>query len=337
MAQNAAKRWSELFGRLTPTTSCPHLAINMSITRYVWQAPEKISAICVTLHRHDSLTRADVKSLAAKIEVPYSTLTSAIQKTRFSTELEEKLSAACRFDHQHCSWVDDSVPEWLRRDKSYSGQDSAERFRSHLAERWGAPLVSFRTERSEFKAFDPHMVKHHLSDAGQATPVGLPMQLFLAAHFQPFHHRSGIEFGFRKAAIMVEIHAGSARAGERLGYPEPAVLRDATIHGEVESPLQRWMIEHCGGERGMLAGEYATRDEPLMTLAGCDDGVSLTSSIDVNIFDRMSLVGSCEHTLSVNKQELIEQIFLRELPAAEERSGWITISREKIVIARYGQ
>jgi hypothetical protein len=160
----------------------------------------------------------------------------------------------------------------------------------------------------------------------------MDMQLFLAAHFQPFHHRSGIAFGFRKAALMVEIHSPNARVSECLGHPSAAALGDATIHGETGSPLQRWLIE---GE--ILAGEYATNDQPLMSVSGCEDGIGLTSSIDVNVFDRTSFVSEGELDLSVNKQELIEQIFLRDLPAAEPRTGWITVSREKIVIARYGR
>ncbi|MEA3041603.1 MAG: hypothetical protein QOC65_1092 [Sphingomonadales bacterium] len=309
----------------------------MTITRFVCQAGEKIDSICAMLHRHGSLPKADTKSLALKLGIPYTTLTSAIRNERFSTEVEEKLASACGFDHQHGSWVDDSVPEWKRREKAYAGRDTAANFRAHLAERWTGGPANFRTERSEFKAFDPHMAKHHLSDAGQATPAGMAMQLFLAAHFQPFHHRSGIAFGFRKAALVVEIPLGNARASERLGHPNAAVLGDATIQGEAESPLQRWVIEHSAGESAILAGEYATTDQPLMSLAGCENGISLTSSIDVNIFDRTSLVSEGELDLSVNKQELIEQIFLRELPAAEERAGWITVSREKIVIARYGR
>ena len=258
----------------------------MTITRFVWQAGEKVDAICAMLHRHKRLPKADIKSLAGELDIPYTTLTSAINKGRFSIEVEERLSTAGRFDRQdRSSVVRVLFSECTRRERTYAGVDSAERFRAHLAESWAGASVDFRTERSEFKAFDPHMVKHQLSDAGQATPAGMAMQLFLAAHFQPFHHRSGIAFGFRKAALMVEIHSGNARASECLGYPTAAVLGDASIRGEARSPLQRWVIE---GE--LLAGEYATRDQPLMSLAGCEDGISLTSSIDVNIFDRTSFV-----------------------------------------------
>jgi len=312
----------------------------MTATRFVFQAREKIKALCTVMQRAGELASADANALADAAGIPQSTLKSAVQRGRFSPELEDKLSQVGRFDHAHHSWVDDAVPEAMRRDKpaaQYNGRDTLELFRLRLAEAWESLSVCFRATPRSYSAFDPHMVRHELSDMGQSTAAGASMQFFLSAHFEPVHHRSGIAFGFRKAAVMVQINCRSgARASERLGHPQEASLGDARLQGEAISRHLRWTIGKEGGDGDMLAGEYSTSDQPLFCLADYEDGTAVISQIDVNLYDRATFATEGELDVSLNKQALIEQIFLQELPTAEARNGWITISRQELVVGRYG-
>ena len=159
------------------------------------------------------------------------------------------------------------------------------------------------------------------------------MQFVLTAHFEPFCHRSGIVFGFRKVAVVLDIDCDNgARARHRLGYPVPASLRDATITGDGLSHQLHWEIERYDDPDGILEGEYSTDNDPLVTIEDYDNGTALTSRIEANIFDRTTCSAL---DISANKQALIEQIFWNELPQAEARNGWIVLSREESVIARY--
>jgi hypothetical protein len=230
------------------------------------------------------------------------------------------------------------VPEATRRGTSpdrYPGRDTIAHFRARLNAIWLATAVTYRSSRRGYSARDPHMTRHELSDLGQSTADGSGMQLFLTAYFEPFHHRSGIAFGFRKVAVTIDIDcANGARAVNRLGYPEGAAVRDATITGDGMSRQLRWEVERRYDPDGMLRGEYSS-DDPLVTIEDYDDGTAVTSRIEANIFDRTSCSAESELDISANKQALIEQIFWKELPEAEARNGWVVLSREESVVARY--
>lgn len=309
-------------------------------TRFVFQAAEKISAICAIMHRANKLPSADFKALAAEADIPYSTLKSSIQSGRFSPNIEEKLRETCRFDPQHRSWVDNAIPELKRRTAtraSYDGHDTLDRFQDHLFAAWGTVLVSFRVAPRGYWSFDPHMVRHELSDLGQATPAGSEIQLILSANFEPFFHRSGIMFGFRKAVIAVEVESASgARACARLGHPDEAVLGNAALRGDPITRQMRWTLQRQGGEADVLDGEYATREQSFFNLADYQNGTALISTIEVNLFDRTTFGTAEELDISANKQAMIEQIFASQLPVAEKSTGWVPVSRQELVVARFG-
>lgn len=311
----------------------------MPAARVIFQAPEKIAAICATLYRAGVLSKPTMKALADTSGIPYPTLKSAVQQRRFSTAIEDALAGLAKFDREHHSWVDDAVPEATRRGShadGYVGRDTIAHFRARLNAIWGENAVTYRASRRGYSAFNPHITRHELSDLGQSTPDGAGMQFVLTAHFEPFCHRSGIVFGFRKVAVSLDIDCSNgARAGYRLGHPTPATLRDATISGDGMSRQLCWEIERQGDSDGILNGEYSSGDHPLVTIEDYDNGTALTSRIEANIFDRTTCSARAELEISVNKQALIEQIFWKELPEVEARSGWIVLSREESVIARY--
>lgn len=310
----------------------------MPANRYILQAQEKIAAICAALHRAGALDKADMKSLAEAAGVSYSTLKSAVQKQRFSPQLEDALATFGKFDRDHPSWIDDAVPEVERRNAhlaDYRGRDTLEQFRMQLNMIWQDVSVTFRATQRSYAAIDPHMARHELSDLGQSTPAGSDMQFFLTANFEPFCHRSGIVFGFRKAAVVLDIPSpNGARATRRLGHPRQVVLGDATLAGDGMSRQLRWQLERAGGPTDILKGEYRTGDEPLVAIECHEDGTAVVTRVEVNIFDRATYAAE-SLDISANKQALIEQIFCKELPEAETRNGWVTLSRHETVIARY--
>jgi hypothetical protein len=310
----------------------------MPAARVIFQAPDKISALCAVLHRTGVLPRPDMKALAGAAGIPYSTLKSSVQQRRFSSTVEDALAAIGRFSREHHSWVDETVSAATRRGTSpdrYPGRDTIAHFRARLNSIWHAGAVTFRSSRRGSGTIDPHLARHELSDLGQSTAEGSGMQLFLTANFEPFHHRSGLAFGFRKVAITMDIECGNgARAVDRLGYPDSAVVRDATVTGDGMSRQLCWAIERRDDPYGMLHGEYSSED-PLVTIENYDDGTGVTSRLEANIFDRKTCCAEGELDISANKQALIEQIFWKELPEAEARNGWVVLSREESVIARY--
>ncbi|MBX3566306.1 MAG: hypothetical protein KF730_17235 [Sphingomonas sp.] len=307
--------------------------------RVVFQAPEKISAICAVLYRAGALDRADTKALAEAAGITYTTLTDAVRKRRLSPSIEAALAEVARFDVSHPSWVDDAVPEATRRHDAkpdYPGRDTVEHFRTQLSATWGVGMVSFSAAQAGYSALDAHMVRHQLSDLGQITPAGNDMQFFFTAHFEPFYHRSGMMFGFRKAAVTIEIQGPhNAQASGRLGYPEPAAIGNATIRGEATTHQLRWCVERDAESQAVLSGEYATSESPLLALTGYDDKTALVSRIEVNLFDRTTIATGDAPELGINKQALIEEIFARELPNAEQRRGWVVLSEYETEIARY--
>lgn len=309
-------------------------------TRFVFQATEKISAICAIMHRAARLPSADFKALAAETGIPYSTLKSSIRSGRFSPETEEKLREKCRFDPEHTSWVDNAVSEPERRTatpSNYRGRDTLDRFHTHLIGAWGGASASFRVAPREYWSFDPHMVRHELSDLGQATPIGSEIALILSAYFEPFFHRSGIMFGFRKAAIAIEFQGGKgAHACTRLGHPDEVMLGDAVLRGDGITRQMRWTLHRQGDEAEVLSGEYATCEHPFVKLVDYENGTALTSTIQVNLFDRTTFGTPAELDVSANKQAMIEQIFASQLPVADAHTGWIPISRQELVVARFG-
>lgn len=314
----------------------------MSRARFIFQASEKIGAICAVMHRAGRLPKADMRALADAASISYSTLKTSVQKSRLSSRIEDALATFCRFDRDHPSWVDEAVPEAVRRGNAgagYPGRDTLEQFRKRLNSIWGGSVsINFRANRRSSSALDPHMARHELSDLGQATASDSEMQLFLTAHFEPFHHRSGLMFGFRKAAITLDI-AGEegGKATQRLGHPDGVTLGDAILQGEGMSHQLRWSLDRSDSDADILSGEYATCEEPLVKVADYGDGTALTSRLEVNIYDRTTCSAVGEPDIAANKQALIEQIFSSELPDAEARHGWIVLSRHELVIARYGQ
>lgn len=311
----------------------------MSASRYIFQAHEKIDAICAVLHRAGKLPKPDMKALAMAAGISYSTLKSSVQQRRLSSAIEDALAKLCNFDREHPSWVDEAVPEATRRSTSpdhYRGRDTIEHFRSQLTTIWQGVSTNFRANPRTYSAFDPHMTRHELSDLGQSTPVGSDMQFFLTAHFEPFYHRSGIVFGFRKAAVTLDIAcANGAKAQRRLGYPASAAMGNAVLVGDGMSHRLRWSVERQGDASKILQGEYSTGDEALVTVEDYDEGTALTSRIEVNIYDRETYSADAAPEISANKQALIEQIFWKELAEAEARNGWIILSLQETVIARY--
>jgi len=308
-------------------------------TRFIFEAEAKVDAMCMALFRAGELRKADRKALAEAAGISYSTLKTAVKEQRFSPKVEGALATFCKFQCEDSSWVDDALPEVQRRSArpgDYQGRDTVERFRATLHAAWPSTSVTFRTNQRSYGAFDPHMVRHELSDLSQATPAGSELQLFLTAHFEPFYHRSGIIFGFRKAAVILDIACSNgARATRRLGHPDSAMLGDATLLGDGMERALRWQVERQGDASEILQGEYATGDEPLIAVGDYENGTALTSRIEVNLYDRATFAAEGEIDISANKQALIEQIFSTELPEAESRRGWIVMSRQEIVIARY--
>lgn len=311
----------------------------MPANRFILQAPDKILAICTALHRAGALTKPDMKSLAKAAGISYSTLKSAVQQHRFSPHVEDALADFGKFDREHPSWVDEAVPEVERRQANsttYRGRDTIEQFRRELNSIWQGGSVTFRANQRSYSAFDPHMARHELSDLGQSTPAGSDMQFFLTANFEPFYHRSGIIFGFRKAAVILDIpRADEAKATRRLGHPKEVVLGDATLAGDSMSRQLRWQLERSGGPTDILRGEYRTGDEPLVAIECHDDGTAIVTRIEVNIFDRATYTAEGPLDVSANKQALIEQIFCKELPEVEARNGWVTLSHQETIIARF--
>lgn len=268
-------------GRLTRTVSVSHPKAMPS--RFVLQAAEKIDAVCATMERAGRLPAGTIRALSDGAGVPYSTLKSAIQKGRFSPEIEFRLARFCGFDHDHPSWVDDAVLEVKRRGaltNDYPGRDTLEHFKKHLLGHPNELSIRFRASQRGYDAHDPHMVRHELSDLGQATPAGESVLFFLKASFEPFFHPTGIRFGFRRAALLVDFGGPEgARGDQRLGFPTAILLGDAHLHGETTSNSLRWKLERSGENHGVLAGEYSTND-PLFTLADHADGTKVISRIE---------------------------------------------------------
>ena len=332
--------WTTTNTQLTPHDTTVLMLIDvMSSARVVFQAPEKIDALCAVLYRAGKLTKPDRKALSEAAGVSYSTLKSAVQQRRLSSSLEDALAALGNFDREHPSWVDETVPEGLRRltnPDTYPGRDTVAHFRNRLTSIWQGASVNFRANPRNYSAFDPHLTRHELSDLGQATPAGLDMQFFLTAYFEPFYHHSGIAFGFRKAAITVDIECSNgAKAKRRFAYPAHAMVRDAVLKGDGMSRQLGWTIERQGEASDILKGEYSTGDDPLVTVEDYGDGTALTSRVEVNIYDRATYYADASPEVAANKQALIEQIFCKELPEAEARNGWIILSCQETVIARY--
>jgi len=313
--------------------------LTMPNARYIYQAQEKIAVIYTVLFRAQILTKPDMKALATKAGIPYSTLKSAVQSHRFSSVVEDALAKIAQFDREQPYWVDEAIPEATRRSAPpdrYAGRDTVEQFRHRLNAEWHGNSVSFRASQRGYAALDPHMTRHELSDLGQATSDGVAIPFFLTAHFEPFFHPSGIMFGFRKASVTVEIDCtNGAHVGDRLGYPVPAQIRDALLSGDGLSRQLCWVIERHGLEPAVLQGEYSTVDEPLLAVRDYQSGTAIISCIEVNLFDRASYATDAGPELCGNKQALIEQIFSSELAEARSRHGWIMLSRQEMVIARY--
>lgn len=311
----------------------------MPNARFVLHAPAKLGVICTELQRAGQLEKADLKSLARAAGISYSTLKSAVQQHRFSPKVESALSVFAKFDCSDPSWIDEAVPEAARRNHRAGqpvGRDTVEQFRRMLNLVWNGDGVSFRASQQSYTALDPHMAKHELSDLGQAASAGADMQFFLTAKFEPFYHRSGIVFGFRKAAVVLDIECTSgAYATRRLGHPQPVLIGDATITGDSMSHRLHWQLERTDQGSSILAGEYRTCDAPLFAIAAHDGGTVIATRLEVNIFDRATYVADGPSEISANKQALIEQIFWKELPSAEARNGWITLSQQATVVARY--
>lgn len=311
----------------------------MPTARVIFQAPEKIGAICVVLLRAGILHRGDMKALAAAIAVPYTTLKTSVAGGRLSPKVEDAIASLARFDREHDSWVDDAVPEARRRSctvEGYAGRDTVEEFRHHLDRIWRGGSVTFRSTLRGFSAVDPHMVRHELTDLGQSTAAGSAMQFFLAIHFEPFFHKSGITFGFRKATVMLEVDCtNGARAVHRLGSPAAVKIGNAVLSGDNMARRLRWQIERDAPEPAVLSGEYATRDAPIVTIEDYDDGTVLMSRIEVNLYDRATYASEDTAEPSANKQALIEQIFSKQLADTQATNGWVTLTQQESVIARY--
>lgn len=313
----------------------------MQPSRIVYQSSEKVRAMCEIMHRVDKLPAANMKALAEHARLNYSTLRSAARSGKFTADVEHRLAAFCGFDCYHSSWIDDAI-DGVARSKlkvsAYPGRDTVEFFRTHLLAQWTNPSAIFGARSRNFSAFDPHMARHELTDCGQSTAAGSDIPFFLTSQFEPFYHHSGIRFGFRKVKIALDIRCeNGARASHRLGHPTPARIRDALISGEGMIHQLQWSIEKQGESEAILHGEYATTEEPLVTISNYIDGTSITTRIEVNIFDRTTCTADSHHDLSPNKSAVIEQIFSRLLPDAQDRNGWITLSEQECVIARYEQ
>lgn len=311
----------------------------MPTARVIFQAQEKIGVICVVLLRAGILQRGDMKALAAEIAVPYTTLKTSVAGGRLSPKIEDAIASLARFDREHDSWVDDAVPEARRRSctvEGYAGRDTAEEFRHHLDGIWRGGSVTFRSTLRDFNAVDPHMVRHEFTDLGQSTAAGTAMQFFLAVHFEPFFHKSGMIFGFRKATVTLEISCvNGARAVHRLGSPVPVQIGNAVLSGDKMAQRLRWQIERDDPEPAILSGEYATRDAPIVTIEDYDDGTVLMSRVEVNLYDRATCASKDTAEPSPNKQALIEQIFSKQLADTQATNGWVALTRQENVIARY--
>ncbi|MBB4859228.1 hypothetical protein HNO88_002557 [Novosphingobium chloroacetimidivorans] len=295
--------------------------------------------MCEVLYRAREIVRCDLKRLAEKAQINYSTLRSAAKSGSFSADIEAALAQVCRFDIQSAAWVDDDVPNAVRAQLTragYRGRDTPERFQVMLNDCWASTSVRFEARRRKYSSIDPHMAYHELSDCGQSTSAGAEMPFIFNCHFEPFYHHSGIRFGFRKAKVSLDIACEcGARAEQRLGHPEPIALRNAELVGCSMKQRLNWVIERQDGADAILEGDYATQDEPLVTVAGFVDGTSLASRLEVNLYDRTTCVADASVTVHGNKAQIIEQIFSKHIPAVQHRNGWIILSEQESVIARY--
>lgn len=305
--------------------------------RTIHQVQAKFVAIHDILYGAGQISAADMKALAAFLEIKYSTLKSTLEEGRLSAEIEQQVCSKCRFGRHEPRWVDPEIPDKLRENfavSGYQGRDTVESFRDMLSEIWFPERQPYRALASSPEVANRFLARHLVTDCGQATPHGGDMQLFLEADFDAVHDASGVVYGFRRVRLDIDIRcANGGNAIRWLGHGTPAEIGDAQLSAHAMSLQPRWLLEH-GKAGDILKGEYATRETPLFELTRFQAGTMVESSMSANLHDGSVSTPGTDIALTPNQREIIKQICAAELARDIKADGWITLSRHSLTVTK---
>lgn len=292
----------------------------------------KLNAIADVLFEAGRIRSRSIRAVAAAAEINYNTLKAALQESRISTPVEERLCTLAEFSADEWAWRDGQreAPDRRKSPSRYDGRDTAQAFRSLLREKW-LMQREYRARTEAVHPLDDDLACHEFSDCQQRTTHPSHIQLFFEASFGVMWCE-GVRYGLRTA--RVNLCFSGPTAGEFVAIfarDAEQSIKNAHVVFAGTTSLPCWQLR-VGAAGGFLEGLYRTTDAPFVTLDGYADGMRLRSVLCANLNDSFVSVDPTVGAISENQRALIEVICAGAIPEARRRSGVVELCSHEIIL-----
>jgi hypothetical protein len=310
-------------------------------TEPIYKFREKVGVIVETLADAGDIADATLDELCRRGSISLSTLKSALSAYGVTLSLQERLSNVGKFSRSDITWIDRELTASSRKftEKTVIARhcserrDTPEAFRGMLRARWGlfgAPSLCLHAAVPQCR--DPHLATFLLSDLGQITAPGSPLQVFLKVRFSPGYFKAGYAYGFRAVRIRLELDKEMSQTlRSPLGQDDgPLLIRE----GQLRCCLPYWEFRT---NTGTLNGEYSTAPAPLFVLIDQNPGNAFEAVLEVQVYDGSIAASDGEDLRSNAKRVIISRLIAEELGdelcRGENHNGWVEIARQNCFVA----
>lgn len=298
--------------------------------REIFQLYQKIQALVETLFEAEKISSVSMKAFAEHCGMNVSTLKSCCATQRMSDKWIKGISAACKFDTGHPSWIDTNINLRNRGNDVIERADTANKFRKYVRGAWG--LVSNYSVKIKPQVPQIHeceLATFALDSGGQSFDSIESIPVFLTVDATTAIAEEGFSYGFEKLRVEIqlpdELEIIRLDIKEDFGRSNAALIRRGTDH----SPY--WLLEAV---EGLLEGNFVTSEGPLFEIFNYSTGDFLEAKLTGNIRDGSLSRLDGESMPTPAKRAIIESLMAKSLDPDFQRRGELTLSKQRLQLVR---
>lgn len=296
----------------------------------------KVRVIAQTMYELGRIESDSNREFAIKADIGYDRLKKSWREGRMTPDLQELVSQYAEFDIGNPNWIDGEIPPAERiagTITNYRGRDTVDNFRHMLRSQHDLPAgLYIRLDGNQPRLTDANLLRIEAYDNGQKTVVGESLQLFFILVIEPGFIEENLVFGFNRIRLKLKFQNESRLRVQDAGqFGQQLTIREAKLSSRGGQYTVEWFLSV---DKGILEGEYATRDHPLCQLSQGRIGDTFSVEAAVRPMDgSLRSVNGADLPVPA-KQRIVEILSRKRLSGVTDSHGWMSLGTQELTIIR---